>query len=75
MLTSEQHVHYRELNHMDTQLYEAGKQLLLTRREALRSVGRLQHLPQLTTNASKPHERTPRHETIGQSSCLHVGFE
>lgn len=47
----------RQLNQMDVDLYEAGKQLLLDRRKALHSAGQLQHLPQLSHNASKIHQR------------------
>lgn len=47
----------RELNSMDADLYEAGKQLLLTRRNGLRTAGQLQHLLQLKQNVSKPHQR------------------
>ncbi len=50
---------------MDVDLYEAGKQLLLDRREALRSAGQLQHLPQLSQNASKIHQRRHLPETQG----------
>lgn len=42
---------------MDADLYEAGKQLLLTRRNGLRTAGQLQHLLQLKQNVSKPHQR------------------
>ena len=48
---------------MDVDLYKAGKQLLLERREALRSAGQLQHLPQLSQNASKIHQRHQLPET------------
>ena len=42
---------------MDIHLYEAGRQLLLDRQDALRSAGQWQHLPQLNATASKPHKR------------------
>lgn len=48
---------------MDVDLYKGGKQLLLERREALRSAGQLQHLPQLSQNASKIHQRHQLPET------------
>lgn len=53
----------RQLNQMDVDLYKGGKQLLLERREALRSAGQLQHLPQLSQNASKIHQRHQLPET------------
>ncbi|DBB06421.1 TPA: hypothetical protein ACH3X1_011981 [Trebouxia sp. C0004] len=55
----------RQLNQMDVDLYDAGKQLLLDRREALRSDGQLQHLPQLSQNASKIHQRRHLPDTQG----------
>ncbi|KAA6422197.1 MAG: tyrosine sulfotransferase-like [Trebouxia sp. A1-2] len=54
-----------QLNQMDVDLYTAGKQLLLKQREALRSAGQLQHLPQLSQNASKIHQRRHSPETQG----------
>ncbi|KAL0036133.1 hypothetical protein WJX79_004855 [Trebouxia sp. C0005] len=65
----------RQLNQMDVDLYTAGKQLLLKQREALRSAGQLQHLPQLSQNASKIHQRRHSPETQGsqgsQKSAAH----
>ncbi|KAL0055720.1 hypothetical protein WJX82_003741 [Trebouxia sp. C0006] len=65
----------RQLNQMDVDLYEAGKQLLLDGRKALRTAGQLQHLPQLSQNASKIHQRRPLPETQGfqgsQNSTAH----
>ncbi len=70
---SEQRVCCRQLNHMDTELYQAGKKLLLTRREALQSAGRLQNLPHLVQNITKAHQRRPSHDTQelqGQSRMI-----
>ena len=54
---------------MDLDLYEAGKQLLLDGRKALRTAGQLQHLPQLSQNASKIHQRRPETQGFQGQQC------
>ena len=56
---------------MDMNLYTAGKQLLLSRQEALRSAGQLQMLPQLNVTKSKVHQRSrPADTSHGQTGML-----